>query len=256
MDFATSILTTGRGQTCLFSVGQAGFIIKSKSGQLLGIDMYLSNCLERVEGHIGFKRLLPKILSPQDLIFDVIVATHPHYDHFDMDSVPWLMDNGRTKLYASVECESEMKKLQMTNERVIYVKPGENYVVGDFTLDFVSCDHGTGAPDAVGVLVTVDGKRIFEAGDTCLRLDYVEEYLKRGPIDVFIAPINGAYGNLNEQDCARLSGELRPKLTIPCHYGMLAVHGGNPGLFYNIMKEEYPANKILLLMQGESLIIE
>lgn len=256
MDFAAKIIAENPGKTGLFSVGQAGFIIRSKSGQLLGIDMYLSNCLERVEGHIGFKRLLPKILSPGDLIFDGIVATHPHYDHFDRDSIPELMDNGRTRLFASIKCEKEMKSIQMTNQRTTYVKPGEHYEMGDFMLDFVSCDHGTGAPDAVGVLVTVDGKRILEVGDTCLRLDFAHEYLKNGVLDVLIAPINGAYGNLNEEDCAHLSGALNPKLTIPCHYGMLAAHGGNPWVFYNIMKEKYPANNLTLLRQGEVLIIE
>ena len=66
-DFALQVLTAPLGKTHLFSVGQAGFIIKSKSGQLLAIDLYLSDCVERVEGNVGFKRLLPKILNPDDL---------------------------------------------------------------------------------------------------------------------------------------------------------------------------------------------
>ena len=41
-DFAIRVLTAPLGKTHLFSVGQAGFIIKSKSGQLLAIDLYLS----------------------------------------------------------------------------------------------------------------------------------------------------------------------------------------------------------------------
>ena len=87
-DFATKILTAPLGKTYIFSVGQAGYILKSKSGQLLAIDLYLSECVERLEGHIGFKRLLPKILNPFDLIFDCVIATHPHWDHYDVDSIP------------------------------------------------------------------------------------------------------------------------------------------------------------------------
>ena len=53
LDFATKVLTeTG---TCLFSTGQAGYIVKSRSGQLLAIDLYLSHCVERLEGHKVFK---------------------------------------------------------------------------------------------------------------------------------------------------------------------------------------------------------
>ena len=256
IDSALRIMTAPVGKTYIFSVGQAGYIIKSKSGQLLGIDMYLSNCVERVEGHIGFKRLLPEILAPSDLIFDCVIATHPHLDHFDQDAMPELVANNKTKLFASVNCSEYVIKSQLKEDNIIYVKPGDRAFCGDFILDFTNCDHSESAPDAVGVIITVDGYKIFEAGDTCLREDRVEEYLKEGPLDVMIAPINGAYGNLNEEECARLSGLLEPKLTIPCHYGMFASHGGDPGKFYEIMKNNYPERKFILMTQGEGIILQ
>ncbi len=255
-DFAIRVLTAPLGKTYLFSVGQAGYIIKSKSGQLLGIDLYLSDCVERIEGHAGYKRMLPKLFAPDELEFDIIVATHPHKDHFDDDSMPELMANRRTWLFASVDCEKEVNRLEMYDENISYVRPGETYTHGDFKLDFVNCDHGTGAPDAVGVVITVDGKKIYEAGDTCLRLDRVNEYKEKGEFDVMIAPINGMYGNLNADDCAKLADELKPRLTIPCHYGMFASHMGSPGEFFNIMTEKYPQNKFTIMTQGEKLVME
>lgn len=255
MDFAIKVLTAQIGQTHIFSVGQAGYIIKSKSGQTLAIDLYLSECVERLEGHIGFKRMLPKILSPFDITFDCIIATHCHWDHYDVDSVPEMISNNTTRLYAATDCEELVKKAGITNPNVEYVKPGDHKVCGDFIIDFINCDHGTGAPEAVGVIVTVDGKRILEVGDSCLRLDRVDEYLSVGPLDVMIAPINGAYGNLNEKDCALLSSKLNPKLTIPCHYGMFASHGGNPGEFYEIMTGDYPDNEFCIMAQGEGITI-
>ena len=252
-DFAVRVLTARQGRTHLFAVGQAGYIIKSSSGQLLGIDLYLSDCVERLEGHIGFKRLLPKILLPTELEFDVLIATHPHWDHFDVDAIPQMMASGRTKLFASGHCRELIERAGMTDRMVSYVAPGEDFEHGDFKISFVSCDHGTGAPDAVGVVVSVDGLSFFEAGDTCLRLDRVPEYRRFCPLDVLIAPINGAYGNLTEEDCAKLSSALGPVYTVPCHYGMFASHGGNPGLFLSAMKAICPQNKILLLFQGEKL---
>lgn len=254
-DFAIKVLTAPEGKTHIFSVGQAGYIVKSKNGQLFGLDLYLSECVERVEGHIGFKRLLPKILGLLDLEFDCIVATHPHLDHFDMDSIPQLMSNKRTRLYASVECEREVERQAMLNDNITYVKPGDHFADGDFEIRFINCDHGDGAPDAVGVILTVDNKRILMAGDTCLRLDRTEEYLSEGNIDVMIAPINGAYGNLNEQECALLSNAIKPELTIPSHYGMFASHGGNPGLFYEIMTKQYPERNICIMAMGEGITI-
>ncbi len=254
-DFAVKVLTAPSGKTHLFSVGQAGFIIKSKSGQLLAIDLYLSDCVERIEGHDGFKRLLPKILSPYDLELDVIIATHFHRDHFDIDIIPSLMSNGNTKLFAAEDCRDSVRQMEMTENNITYVKPNETHICGDFEIDFVSCDHGTGAPEAVGVMVKVDGKLLFETGDTCLRSDWVNDFKKHGRTDVLIAPINGAFGNMNEQDCADFANAIDAQLTIPCHYGMFASHGGNVGKFYNIMKEQYPVRRFCVMAQGEKLTI-
>ncbi len=234
-DLALNILSARLGETHLFFLGQAGFVFKSKKGTLLGVDMYLTNCVESVEGHIGFKRLLPIVLDPDELTFDFIVATHPHYDHFDMDAIPLLMANGHTKLFASMNCETEIKRLRMTNENVQYVKVGDTISADDIAIDFVYCDHGSSAPDAVGMIITIDNKRIYYAGDTCLRPEKVADIMN---IDIMIAPINGAYGNLNEKECTELAKYIKPKLTIPCHYGMFASHGGNPGLFKTYMDDE------------------
>ncbi len=253
LDFAMKVLTAPPGQTYLFSLGQAGYIIKSASGQLLGIDMYLSDSVERVEGHMGYKRMLPKILNPYDLEFTAVITTHPHRDHFDPDMIPAVMANGRTKLFASVECEVDLKRLEMTNDNVSYVKPGDSAEAGDFAIQFIHCDHGLGAPDAFGVIITVDGKRIAECGDTCLHMDWVSEYLSQGQLDILIGPINGMYGNMNEAEFAQLADALQPKLTIPCHYGMFASHMGSPGRFYDLMKEKYPGNRFLLMTQGERI---
>lgn len=254
-EFANRVLNTRMHKTFLFSVGQAGYIIRSQSGQLLGIDLYLSECVERIEGHIGFKRLQPRILSPFELDLDIIIASHAHVDHFDIDSIPELMANRRTQMFASVNCEKEVKRLMMTEEGITYVCAGVKKELGDFIMEFVNCDHGSSAPDAVGVIISVDGKKIYMAGDTCLRLDRIEEISSKGEIDVMIAPINGAFGNMNENECAVLSGALKPKLTIPSHYGMFASHGGNPGLFVDIMNKNYPNQKYTLLALGEGIAL-
>lgn len=246
LDFATKVLSS-KGPS-LFSTGQAGYIVKSSSGQLLAIDLYLSNCVERLENHKGFKRLLPQILNPSDLSFDVIICTHPHLDHFDIDVVPEMISKGG-KLFCSIDCDKLIKQLQMEyySDQTTYVKPGDRYTVGDFDLSFINCDHGAGAPDAVGVIVKVDGKIIYEVGDSCLRLDRINE-IPSNP-DVLITPINGQYGNMNSEDSIKLAKALMPKKTIPCHYGMFASHGGDLKRFYDLSNEEHiPA---LIMQQGE-----
>lgn len=247
-DFATRVLSS-KG-TSVFSVGQAGFIIKSSNGQLLAIDLYLSNCVERIEGHKGFKRLLPEILDDKSLSFDVVICTHPHLDHFDVDSVPEMISKG-SKLLCSVDCEKLVESLNLSyyKEQIQYVQPGDSFEVGDFYVEFVNCDHGVGAPDAVGVIVTVDGKTIYEVGDSCLRLDRTNEIRKT--IDVLIAPINGEYGNMNSEDAVRLGEAIHPKIIVPCHYGMFASHGGDLKRFYDLVTKK--AMNAVIMQQGEEL---
>lgn len=247
LDFSIKVLS-GNGP-CIFSTGQAGFIVKSSSGQLLAIDLYLSNCVERLEGHAGFKRLLPQLLSPSDLSFDVVIATHPHPDHFDIDAVPEMMGKG-SRLFCSVDCKKLTHQLQMEeyyDGQITYVKPGDHIIIGDFDITFVNCDHGTGAPDAVGVVMKVDGKTIYAVGDSCIRLDRTDEIPQ--PLDILIVPINGMYGNMNSDDAVALAKVLKPSITVPCHYGMFASHGGDLKRFFDVMGEENL--QFLIMRQGE-----
>lgn len=239
--------------THLFSMGQAGYILKSKEGQTLAIDLYLSECVESIEGHDGYHRLMPQIANSKDLQLGVLIATHFHRDHFDIDAIPELMANGKTRLFCAYDCEWDVRRLGIDESRVTYVRPGDHFECGAYLLDFVNCDHGTGAPLAVGVIITVDGKRILAVGDSCLRLDRKDEYLKAGMIDVLIAPINGAYGNLNESECAELANVLSPEMTIPCHFGMFASHGGNAGVFIEEMRKRKLRYKIMAM--GEDYVI-
>lgn len=241
------------GGTHIFWCGQAGFIIKSSTGELIGIDLYLSDCVEQVEGHDGYHRLMPRIVDPEELKLDVLIATHFHRDHFDIDSVPELMNNGVTRLFCAYDCFEDVSSSGIEKSRVTFVKPGECYMVGDCTIHFIHSDHGAGAPMEVGVLLTVDGKNILEVGDTSLHLDWRNEYLQCGPLDVMIAPINGAYGNLNEQENVDLTRHLKPKLAIPCHFGMFASHGGNPGFWRELILEQMPDQQYKIFSLGEGL---
>ena len=249
-------MSSGQSSVRLISTGQAGFILKSENDQSLGIDLYLSDYVERVEGSMGFKRLLPKLYLPDELKTDVLITTHFHADHYDKDSVPVLMKHPNTILYASECCREMIKEQKIDHARVEFVHPGDVHANGDFEIHFVDCDHGEAAPHAVGVVVCVNGKIIYEVGDSCFRPDIAERIREQfSVIDVLIGPINGAYGNMNESELARFASIITPGLVIPCHYGMFASHGGNPGKFFDIMNREYPNQRMLLMTQGEELTV-
>ena len=254
--FAKSVKEAPKGKTLLYWIGQAGFIIKNAEGKLLGIDLYLSECVEPIEGHVGYHRLMPQIVSPAELELDIVIASHFHRDHFDIDAMPQLMANGKTKLFCAYDCQEDVERLDIDRNRTTFVRPGDHYKVDHFDIHFINSDHGVGAPLEVGVLLTVDGKNILEVGDTSLHLDWKDEYLSAGPLDVMIAPINGAYGNLNEQENVDLAAALKPKLLVPCHFGMFASHGGHPGLWKELLENQLPEQKYKIFTMGEGIFLD
>lgn len=240
------------GGPYIFSTGQAGYIFKSMAGTIIGIDLYLSDCVERYD---GFKRLCPKQLYADEIILDAVIATHWHLDHFDVDSMPILLSNGKTWLYAANDCKEHVKDLNLDEKRIKYLSVGDSVSCDDIKIQAVFCDHGEGAPLAIGIVISIDGFRIYFAGDTCLRLDRAKEVAEYGPFDIMIAPINGAFGNLNERECVELAEFHRPKLVIPCHYWMFAEQHGDPGLFVSELKRKLPDQNYLLMRAGEDIDI-
>lgn len=229
--------------------GQAGFILQTKNGYRIGIDLYLSDCCNR---YFGLKRLLPYIYNPSQLDLDLLIATHAHYDHFDPDSIPLIMSDNNTELLCAYDCKEEAEKLNLDSSHITYLKEEEIFENADVKIKAMPCDHGDEAPEAIGLLIEADGKRIYIAGDTCFR----EDTLKRDDVknaDVFIMPINGAFGNLNETEGAKAAGIVNAKLTIPCHFWNFAEHFGNPYLFMQQMDETNPHLKYTLMRPGETI---
>lgn len=239
-----------KGSVGVFFLGQAGFVFKTSDGQLVAVDPYLSNCCER---YFGFKRLMPCILEPEELIFDTLVISHAHYDHFDPDSVPQMMSNGHTELIGAKDVAVECDRFGL-KERVTYLSCHETARSGQVRVTGLPCDHGELAPHALGLLLEMEGKRIYIMGDTAYRPDFWDIDAIRNA-DLLILPINGAFGNLNEQEAADTVAKLTPRLAIPCHYWNFAEHGGNPGTFQEAMKREAPEQAYVLMRQGEGMLL-
>ncbi|MBR3469130.1 MAG: MBL fold metallo-hydrolase [Lachnospiraceae bacterium] len=250
-EFETRLLFPDE-KTSLNYVVQAGFVLKSKKGTTLGVDLYLTDCVERFD---HFKRLSPKVMDPSTKL-DFVVCSHWHLDHFDIDAMPLLMSNGKTRLVCCEDCKDHVKNLNLDESRVTYVSVGDTVKCNDITVHAVFCDHGTGAPLAVGFVFEVDGYKVYLAGDTALRLDKAPEVAKYGPFDVMMAPINGAFGNLNEPENVELCKYHRPKLSIPCHFWTFGEQHGDPGVWAELMKKDLPDQRYIVLAAGEQLILD
>jgi len=242
----------GAGEVAVFYLAQAGFYFKTATGRTVCIDPYLSDCCERL---FHFKRMVPAPLAMDELKTDVLVATHSHNDHLDPDLLDIVQQHPQTRFIGARDCCPVYQAAGIPDERVTLLAAGERA-----TLDGVECraiyaDHGELVPNAVGFLMTLDGITIYDTGDTGYCPDQIMASLGDVAIDILIAPINPAFGNLGHENAARLAARIRPRVVIGSHFGMFIEHGGDPGEFLAYAKQTLPETITPLVMApGERLI--
>ncbi len=78
-----------------------------------------------------------------------------------------------------------------------------------------------------GYVITLDGKRVYHAGDTALTL---EMQLLAGQVDVMLAPIGDNF-TMGVADAARAVEFVKPKVVIPMHWNTFDVIAVDPAEF-------------------------
>lgn len=246
--------TPGSGETALFWLGQAGFLLKTGSGRTICIDPYFSDHVMRTENNIGFKRLTPPPCAADDIVFDALLISHEHGDHFDVEAIGDMMKNGRTHVYTNAPVAAAMERMGLDTARVHVLKKGCEVALPDCTLLPVDCDHGDLAPEALGFILDFGHVRVYYAGDTALSYDRLTVPLSLRP-EVAILPINGAFGNLDGAQAAEYAGRLGCRRCIPCHFWTFPLHHGDPQQIIDAIGEKAPGCQLQLLCQGEGTML-
>jgi L-ascorbate 6-phosphate lactonase len=239
------------GQLGIFWLGQAGFLLKNRKGEILAVDPYLSNAVERI---CGLKRLMMPVMEPEELNPNFLLISHEDEDHLDMDILPDVMKrNPKTRLFAPDVAWQICKNRGIDERQLIRFNQGTKVMAGSFQIEAVFADHGDHAPDAIGMLVETDGIKVYFTGDTSFQEKRME-YVSKKNVDILILPINGEYGNLNATEAVDVVKLMKPKLTIPSHFWMFIRHGSNPYAFDREMRLEAPDFPFYFMCQGEMII--
>lgn len=166
---------------------------------------------------------------------DLILITHEHYDHCSPEDVAKIIKK-ETVIVAPGDCEGGLKG------NVRMVKPGDRLSVAGVDIEAVPAYNTNKkfhpkSNNWVGYIFTVDGTRIYTAGDT----DYIPE-MKGYRCDIALLPVSGTYV-MTAEEAAKAADDIKPKVAVPMHYG-------------SIVGEEKDAETFKRLYKGESHIFK
>ncbi len=155
--------------------------------------------------------------EPKDA--DYILITHDHYDHFSPEDIE-KVSNGDSVLIVPEKMADKAREVYGTVGKIYTVKPGTYNNIDGLEFDTVPA-YNTLKPfhpksaGWVGYILSIDGKRIYVAGDTDMTNDN-----KNVKCDIALVPIGGTY-TMDAKKAAELINSIRPEVAIPTHYGSI-----------------------------------
>ena len=150
---------------------------------------------------------------------DLIIVTHQHYDHFDLNAIKNLTKK-ETKLVVANECVLSTEYL--ANEEVL--KNGEKTSIYGINIKAVPAynirnkrpDGNPFHPKGVGngYILTFGDKNVYVAGDT----ENIPEMKALTNIDIAFLPMNLPY-TMTPEMVADAAKAFKPKILYPYHFG-------------------------------------
>jgi L-ascorbate metabolism protein UlaG (beta-lactamase superfamily) len=174
-------------------------------------------------GHDSFRLIGDKViyidpwkLAADSAKADIVLVTHEHRDHFSKDDI------AKISRADTVVVAPPSVARQLTGG--IVAKPGDKLSVSGIAIEVVPAYNPNKqfhpkTAGYVGYIVTLNGRRIYHAGDT----DLIPEMIQI-KADVALLPVSGKY-TMTAAEAAEAANTIKPALAIPMHWGDPTVVG-------------------------------
>ena len=161
---------------------------------------------------------------------DLILVTHEHRDHCSPEDIALIVKKD-TVIVTPGNCEG---KLTGDLRRV---KPGDRLTEKGVDIEVVRA-YNTNKKfhprdnNWVGYIFTVDGTRIYIAGDT----DHIPE-MKEYRCDIALIPVSGTYV-MTPEEAVQAANDIKPKVAVPMHYASIVGTEDDAKTFKKLYKGE------------------
>ena len=196
-------------------LGQAGLLFEADDKAIL-IDPYLSDSVAKIQPQ-NYRRVAvdERFLALKP---DVIVITHSHADHLDKETLcHYLGDNTSVTVLAPNGSWQEVRSFGGICNNYVLFNAGTTWTLENITFFAVKAEHSD--ENAIGVILTADGKSYYITGDT-LYNEKVFESLPNRDFEAVFLPVNGVGNNMNFADAKLFAERIGARYTVPYHIGM------------------------------------
>jgi L-ascorbate metabolism protein UlaG (beta-lactamase superfamily) len=182
-------------------------------GQLIATDLDLDR-----EGRLQRSPILTEAIAPA---LNIHLITHGHEDHFSSPTCAILAERSACTFVLPANCLQKARTIGIAASRICVARPGEPIDLPDLYVEPQRALHGHlfssvyrhANLEDCGYILTLNGKRFLQPGDTVL----LHDHLELPDIDVlFVSPTDH---NTYVDRSAVLINVLEPEHTFTQHFG-------------------------------------
>lgn len=216
-------------------------------GTKIIMDPYLSE-----KGGASARMVPPACLVEDVYRLDLMVITHDHFDHNNVETVVPLYKGTGATIVTNTDVSKHLTSIGIPANKIETVNIKESKKFYGINVTGVKANHPQ-SRYPMGYLLESPSGVIYHAGDTYLfgMEETFKEVASKYPTYAFL-PIGGTY-TMDPVEAARAAVLIKPNYVLPMHYDTFADIDVNPENFARTLTQMDPSIEPKVLKIGETI---